>query len=57
MSQVAHKLAFITPTKDRPDQVIVVDGSSVPVREIVLGFGERLPVEYVPWEGKPLAAA
>jgi glycosyltransferase involved in cell wall biosynthesis len=59
----AHRIAFVVPTKDRPDdlrkllaslaaqtrrpdQVIVVDGSEPPVREVVEQAG-ALGVEYV----------
>lgn len=62
-SRGMHKIAFVVPTKDRPedlrgmlaslagqtrrpDQVIVVDGSDPPVREVVEEFG-LLPSEYV----------
>jgi glycosyltransferase involved in cell wall biosynthesis len=58
-----HRLAFVVPTKDRPDdlrkmlsslaaqtrkpdQVIVVDGSDPPVRDVVAQAG-ALPIEYV----------
>ena len=62
-SMSAHRIAFVVPTKDRPDdlrkmlaslaqqtrrpdQIVVVDGSDPPVREVVEEFG-LLPIEYV----------
>lgn len=67
------KIAFIVPTKDRPDdlrrmltslnnqtrrpeQVIIVDASKVPLDDLAGSFSE-LSIDYLRWEGKPSAAA
>lgn len=40
-----------------PDQVVIVDASAEPVREIVESYRDRLPVEYLRWDQQPSAAS